>query len=210
MPRTANTGRMETRPIPDHGAWDAWQPAELALRLTGIAKPWCVVGGWALDLWHGEKTRDHEDLEFTVLRGDVALFRAALGDLDFYAVGSGVVSPLPEDTAPPAGIAQIWCHDRAAARWRVDMMIEEGTADRWVYKRDPSIAFPRAEMIATTADGIPYLRPAGVLLFKAKYLRDKDEMDFAKALPKLAPSERDWLKAMLGQAHPGHAWQERL
>ncbi|WP_111563189.1 nucleotidyltransferase domain-containing protein [Rhizobium sp.] len=210
MPLPANTGRMETRPIPDHGAWDAWQPAELALRLSGIAKPWCVVGGWALDLWHGEKTRDHEDLEFTVLRGDVAMFRAALGDMDFYAVGSGVVSPLPSDATPPAGIAQIWCHDRAAGCWRVDMMIEEGTADRWVYKRDPSIAFPRAEMIATTADGIPYLRPAGVLLFKAKYLRDKDEIDFANALPKLAPSERDWLRAMLGQAHPGHAWQERL
>jgi hypothetical protein len=201
---------METRPIPDHSAWDAWQPAELALRLGGIAKPWCVVGGWALDLWHGQKTRDHEDLEFTVLRGDVALFRAALGDIDFYAVGSGVVSPLPDDAAPPAEIAQIWCHDRTAGRWRVDMMIEDGTADRWVYKRDPSIAFPRAEMIATTADGIPYLRPAGVLLFKAKYRRDKDEMDFANALPKLAPPERDWLKATLGQAHPGHAWQERL
>jgi hypothetical protein len=49
-----------------------------------------------------------------------------------------------------------------------------------------------------------------VLLFKAKYLRDKDEIDFAKALPKLAPSERDWLKATLGQAHPGHAWRDRL
>lgn len=48
---------------PDHDTWCAWHPAELARRVAGISKPWCVVGGWALDLWHGKQTRYHEDFE---------------------------------------------------------------------------------------------------------------------------------------------------
>jgi hypothetical protein len=54
-----------------HDAWSPWHPRELAQRLEGMSKPWCIVGGWALDLWHGHETRAHEDIEFTVLRGDV-------------------------------------------------------------------------------------------------------------------------------------------
>lgn len=201
---------METRATPDQDAWNAWHPRELAARLDGIDKPWCVVGGWALDLWHGHRTRDHEDLEFTVLRDDLACFREALAGMDFYAVGDGMVDYLPAEAEPAAGIAQIWCHDREANRWRVDMMIEPGTPDHWVYKRDPSISRPRGEMIATTSDGISHLKPAGVLLFKAKYRREKDEVDFANALPLMEVPERGWLKTTLAIAHPGHAWLERL
>lgn len=68
---------MDTTPL-SHDAWCAWHPQELARRLSGIAWPWCVVGGWALDLWHGVETRAHDDLEFTILRADVDRFRAAL------------------------------------------------------------------------------------------------------------------------------------
>jgi hypothetical protein len=64
--------------IPDQEAWDAWHPGELARRLAGIDRPWCVVGGWALDLWHGRVTREHHDLEFTVLRKDFGRFRKKL------------------------------------------------------------------------------------------------------------------------------------
>ena len=193
-----------------HDAWSPWHPRELAQRLDGVSRPWCIVGGWALDLWHGHETRAHEDIEFTVLRGDLGLFRAALSDLEFYATGSGVVDYLPDGLEPPEDIFQIWCQDVAAQRWRVDMMIEPGTPDMWVYKRDPGIRRPRAEMVAVTGDGLPYLKPAAILLFKAKHARDKDETDFANALPKLETAERAWLKAMLERTLPGHDWIGRL
>ncbi|WP_221622954.1 nucleotidyltransferase domain-containing protein [Burkholderia stagnalis] len=77
--------------IPDQEAWNAWQPAELARRLSDIRLPWCVVGGWALDLWHGTQTREHGDLEFTILREDFGIFRQAFGDLAFYTAHAGVV-----------------------------------------------------------------------------------------------------------------------
>ncbi|MBB6465193.1 hypothetical protein HNQ96_001040 [Aminobacter lissarensis] len=67
----------------------------LASRLAGVSRPWCIVGGWALDLWHGHQKRDHEDLEFTVLRSDLPVFRKALTGMNFHSVGSGVVEQLP-------------------------------------------------------------------------------------------------------------------
>lgn len=194
----------------DEDAWRPWHPTELARRLSGISKPWCVVGGWALDLWHGRQTRDHEDLEFTILRDDFKAFRHVLKGMQFNTVASGMIEHLQADKEPEAEISQIWCLDVQQRCWRVDMMIEPGTPYLWVYKRDPAITRPRAEMVAVTPDGLPYLKPAAVLLFKAKYRRDKDELDFANALPRLEPSERAWLKACLATAHPRHEWAKLL
>jgi len=201
---------MDTTPSLPHDAWSAWTPGELACRLSGISRPWCVVGGWALDLWHGSETRAHDDLEFTILRSDFPVFRAAFRGLRLHAVGDGRVEPLAQNEAPAEGIAQVWCEDVAARCWRVDMMLEEGTPETWIYKRDPSIRRPRDEMVQATAEGIPYLAPQAILLFKAKYRREKDEADFAHALPKLETAQRSWLKACIAQAHPGHGWLEAL
>ncbi|MCV9966037.1 amino acid transporter [Pararhizobium sp. BT-229] len=214
MPGQVNCMRqdisMNSRAEPDHDAWDAWHPLELGNRLAGVSKPWCIVGGWALDLWHGHQTRDHDDLEFTILRDDLNVFRQVLHGMDFYTAGSGIVEFLPPDTEPPSAIWQIWCQDEAEKSWRVDMMIEPGTLQTWVYKRDPRISRPRADMVRMTLDGLSYLGPAGVLLFKAKHQRPKDEIDFRNALPKLAAPERAWLRACLEMVHPEHDWIKML
>lgn len=201
---------MSAIPALPHDAWSPWRPAELARRLSGLSQPWCIVGGWALDLWHGVETRPHEDLEFTVLRGDFPVFRMALSDLHLHAVASGHVAPLPAGALPPADVTQVWCEEVAARCWRADMMLEDGTPETWVYKRDPSIREPRGKMVCQTADGIPYLAPQAVLLFKAKYQREKDEADFARALPKLDEAQRRWLKTCVAKAHPGHDWLHAL
>ena len=196
--------------VPPDDNWAPWHPSEVARRLSAISRPWCVVGGWALDLWHGRQTRDHDDLEITILREDFSLFRQALADMTFYTVDDGRFERLPQDEEPPPHIAQIWCFDASAGRWRVDLMIEPGERDLWVCKRCPAIRRPRAEMVAVTPDRIPYLRPAAVLLFKAKHRRDKDQADFVRALPHLPQAERLWLRDCLDRLHPGHAWAQAL
>lgn len=196
--------------IPDLDAWDAWHPDELAQRLNDIRAPWCVAGGWALDLWHGAQTRKHDDLEFTVLREDLSTFRNALSPLKLYSAHSGVVERLPEAHDPSAEITQFWGFDCTADCWRVDMMIEPGTAEMWAYKRDPSLQRSRDEMVMRTEDGIPYLNPAAVLLFKARDRRPKDQQDFERALPKLPHIERAWLRNCLDLLHPGNEWAGAL
>lgn len=203
--------------IPDEEAWGAWHPTELARWLAGVDRHWCVVGGWALDLWHGRETREHHDLEFTVLREDFDRFREvlAIGSAEqnrfaFYTAIDGVLTLLPDDLPLPSAASQIWCWDVAAERWRVDMMIEPGTSETWVCKRDHAITRPRHEIVDQSAEGVPYLGPSAILLLKAKHQRAKDEADFETALPKLGASEKDWLKDCLSHLYPGHAWIERL
>lgn len=58
--------------------------------------------------------------------------------------------------------------------------------------------------------GVADRRPHGVLLFKAKYLRPKDDADFVVAEAMLTESERAWLVTTLDRAHPGHPWARRL
>ena len=165
-----------------------------------------MVGGWALDLWHGAQTRTHEDLEFAILREDFEAFRRALCDVDFYTARDGVLEVLPADRPPPDDVLQYWGFDRIAGRWRCDMMIEPGTTESWAYKRDTSYQRPRVEMMMRTVDGIPYLNPSAVLLFKARDRRPKDRRDFEKALPKLPTNERIWLRECIEALHPGNEW----
>ena len=71
--------------IPSGGAeigedppWNAWSPYEVSERLAGLTVPWCVVAGWALDVFRGEETREHEDLEIAVPVGRFGEIRSAL------------------------------------------------------------------------------------------------------------------------------------
>jgi hypothetical protein len=191
-------------PGPDR--WGAWTPEELRDRLGSVPGGWYVAGGWALDLWHGFVTRDHEDLEFCILRERFATFRAALRGFDLFSAGDGQVSWLPEGEDPPADVHQLWGLDREARAWRFDMMIEPGTETTWRYKRDASLARPRSRAVRVARSGIPYLDPALVLLFKAKHARPKDEVDLRNALPGLPAPDRQWLAEQVGRYHPGHHW----
>jgi len=37
----------------DDPVWEPWQPAQLAALMHGVATPWYVAAGWALDLFRG-------------------------------------------------------------------------------------------------------------------------------------------------------------
>jgi hypothetical protein len=199
---------IQVMPLPEH-AWDAWSPEELSLRL-GSRRDWYVVGGWALDLWHGYQTRRHEDLEFAVLPERLPDYRESLSELEFFAARSGTLTHLSSTATVPADIWQLWGADIGAGCWRVEMMLERGAPDVWVYKRESSLQMPRSAAIRTSASGISYLAPAIVLLFKAKQCREKDTQDFHSALTDLLPSERADLRWWLEKLHPGHGWLTAL
>lgn len=195
-------------PAPEE-AWDPWHPAELAECLCGSPAIWCVVGGWALDLWHGVETRSHDDLECAVIATDLPGVLGHLTSLTFFAAEAGRLTRLPLGSLPP-GARQFWGLDPEPRVWRVDVMVDPGTRAQWVYKRDPAIRRPRADIVQRTARGIPYLAPEAVLLFKAKHRRDKDEADFETALPKLSRDRKRCLAGWLAIAHPRHDWLTRL
>lgn len=191
-------------------AWrGAWTPAEVAEELARVEAPWCVVGGWAIDLFLGHQTRPHGDLEIAAPRSYFPEIRACLNAYAFHAVKDGEVRALSSGEPLPLNVDQVWVLDRDALLWRVDVMQEPGDRDTWIFRRDQRIMAPRSVMVASDG-GIPRLRPEGVLLYKAKARRPKDEADFATCLPHLSTQARAWLSVALERAHPGHSWLRAL
>jgi hypothetical protein len=92
----------------------------------------------------------------------------------------------------------------------VGFLLEQSIGDRWVFRRHPAITRPLEEVGAATTEGVAFVRPEIALLYKAKGSRFKDQRDFDRALPHLDTAARTWLASALDQAHPGHAWRERL
>lgn len=193
---------------PDLDRWDAWHPRELAARLHGLDLPWYVAGGWALDLFRGEQTREHEDLEIAVPADRFAALAAYFPELEFHVAGDGEVLPVTPESL--AAHHQTWAREPATGIWRFDVFREPHDGDTWICRRDPTIRLPYAEIIRQDAGGIPYLAPELALLFKAKGDRDKDRVDLHGVLPLLDAARREWLAGALDQVHPGHAWLDLL
>ncbi|MEU4240572.1 hypothetical protein [Actinoplanes sp. NPDC026619] len=190
---------------PDIEAWQSWHPAVVAERLAGVATPWYVAGGWAVDLHLGRTTREHEDLEIGVPRERFAEVAGRFPELAFYVAGSGRVVPATPDALDAE--YQTWALDAAAELWRFDVMREPHDGDTWVSRRHASLRRPYTSIVCLSRDGIPYLSPEVVLLFKAKHRRPKDEADHALLAPVLTEAQRAWLDAALDLVHPGHAWR---
>jgi len=191
---------------PDIEAWQAWHPSVAASRLSGVVAPWCVAGGWAVDLHVGAQTRDHEDLEIAVPEARFAEIAGRFPELAFYAAGDGQVVPATPEAM--AAVHQTWAFDTAAEAWRFDVFREPHDGDLWISRRSKTLIRPYAEIVHTSSDGIPYLAPEVVLLFKAKHQRPKDEADYAVLAPLLTAAERAWLNNALTVVHPGHPWIE--
>lgn len=183
----------------------SWTPSEVAGRMAGIATPWCVAGGWALDLFHGRQTRAHADIEIAIPAAGFPEVRSCFPGYVFDAAGGGRIW---EDAAPDVLVAvhQTWLRDPATGAYLLDVFREPHNGGTWICRRDDRIRFPYSDIIQHTQHGIPYLAPELVLLFKAKHARQKDQSDFDATVPHMTPQQRDTLAELLARVHPGHRW----
>jgi aminoglycoside-2''-adenylyltransferase len=191
-------------------AWEPWTPKQVAQALAGTTAPWCIVGGWAIDLFLDRETRAHADIEIGVPEPFFPVIFRSLSQFLLHGVGGGEVSQLNTSQELRPEKHQCWVLDKDANKWRLDVMREPGDEETWCYRRDTRIVAERSRIVAVAANNIPYLRPEGVLLYKAKALRPKDESDFSSCLPLMDRTARTWLRTALTLAHPGHVWLSRL
>jgi hypothetical protein len=198
------------------GTWQPWSPQDVARFFAPLATPWWIAGGWAIDLFLGRQTREHEDIDVQILRRDQQAVRALFGAWDIQAA----LSP-PRDEVWPfrtwrldevldPDIHDIWCRPTPTQPWALQLMLADTHDDSWLFRRMPAIRRPVDTIGCGAADGVPYLAPEIQLLYKAKGLRPKDEADFAQVLPALDQERRHWLRNALAEAHPDHPWLERL
>ena len=170
---------------------------------------WWIAGGWAIDLFLEEQTREHEDVDIAILRNDERAFRTHLQDWELWpGLGNSKLEakPITLDEELPANREVLWCRPSVTSEWAFEMLLNKTVGEEWVFKRDGSIRKPLQNLGAATSDGIPFLKPEIVLLFKAKNNFDKDRHDFKQVLPKLKTDAKTWLGDSLRIVHPGHPW----
>jgi aminoglycoside-2''-adenylyltransferase len=184
-----------------------WEFAASAMR--GADVWWAVAGGWALDLWIGEQTREHHDVEVVVQRHDqLALHAGLCNEWDLQCLdppGSGWRRWSGELIELPAFQLQA----RASAG-EFDIFLETTRRDSWRFRRDERIERPMSEFTTISAAGVPIVRPEVQLLYMAKSTEPKNTHDFAVTRPTLDDEAVAWLARSLALVHPGHPWLRQL
>lgn len=185
------------------------EPAAVAGLMQGFPAPWCIAGGWALDLLLGRMTRAHGDVDVAIFRTDQMLLRGQLAGWSFRKVVGGVMVDWTAGERLDPPVHEV--HALAPGGGRsLEFLLNERSGGEWVFRRNPAVRCPADRVVVYSGSGLPLLCPAIVLLYKAKHTRAVDERDFDAALPSLSPGQRAWLRGALQVAHPGHPWLARL
>ncbi|MEV4799444.1 amino acid transporter [Nonomuraea sp. NPDC049421] len=192
------------------GPWDAAPLGEVVALMRGLAAPWWVAGGYAIELAVGHSYRDHGDVDIALPRRDQLAVRRLLIGWDVHvAAVAQTLRPWALDEVLPEQAHDIWVREHPEGPWRFQLMLDETEGEEWIYRRDPRIRRPLARL-TIEEDGFRRLAPEVQLLYKSKGMRPKDETDFQTVLPMLSDEQRCWLDEALEKTHSTHPWRERL
>lgn len=180
---------------------ECWRIASL---MDGFNRPWFIAGGWAIDLYLGEETRKHEDLEISIFRKDQGALKSYLHQWEIKnAVQGQLLSWNGEFLEQPVHELHATHKTEGSA---MEILLNESDAGQWRFRRDERISAPLHSINQWTQGGIPYLSPEIVLLYKTKQTREKDDQDFLMVRDCLAEEKRNWLQEALVLHQPGHKW----
>jgi Aminoglycoside-2''-adenylyltransferase len=195
----------------DLANWSPLRPAEVGELLDGWAEPWWIAGGYAIDAFLGRvDRRAHEDVDVGLLARDQEGIRAHLAGWElFCADPPGTLRRWAPDERLDEPVHDVWGRPAPNEPWRLALVLNPSESDAWIYRRDPRIRRPLADIV-WHLDGIAYLAPEIQLLFKSKTVRPKDEHDFRDAAPQLDEGQRLWLRGALELTAPGHSWLSAL
>lgn len=191
------------------GRWQPFSVDQVVLLFAEAPFRWWISGGHALELHIGDIWRNHEDLDVGVCRYQMPDVYRWLREWDLHIAAGGSLAqwdgrPLDADLHEN----NVWVRESQASPWRFDLTIGSGSPQRWAYRRDESVTRPWDRAVLNTLSGTtPYLAPDLQLLFKAKEIRPKDDVDARRVIPSLVDGERRFL---IDQLPPEHPWQSAL
>ncbi|ETI70562.1 nucleotidyltransferase domain-containing protein [Neobacillus vireti] len=176
--------------------------------MSGFDKTWFFAGGWAIDLFIGEETREHKDIEIAVFRKDQFYLKDYLKEWDFKMVLKGKFHTWDHE------FLDLPIHEIHASNLlsgdKMEILLNETKDNDWRFRRDLRISYPIKSIWSVTETGIPYLNPEIVLLYKAKNTREKDHQDFNAIKDYLDKEKRKWLQFALEKHEPEHKWLQFL
>jgi hypothetical protein len=195
-----------------YGVFEPFDPPGMRDLLEGFDQPWWVVGGWAIEAFTGAP-REHEDVDVSILVCDVPALRTHVGTAwQLWNIADGALRPLLDrwpDVQHPE--SQIWVRRDRLSPWVCDMPLTPDRDGLWTNKRLPDHVSPVEEVTWVADDGIRYLNPEIVLLYKSRNgPRTKDDRDLARTWPLLGEPARAWLREKVALLQADHPWLERM
>lgn len=189
---------------PDGGLWTPFALDDVATLMAPLGIRWWFTGGVALELHLGRSWRDHHDIDVGVCRQDVPQLRPLLDSWRVVVAAKGRLARWDGRDLSAADHENNLRVGRADGSWCLDIVVGDGDADEWVYRRDPRLRLPWERAVLRTATGLAYLAPTLQLLFKSKSPRPQDHADAEEVMPTL---DR-WSMALLdSRLPPDHAWR---
>ena len=183
------------------GRWRETLPADLAAWLAEVQVPWAFAGGWALDLWAGQQSRVHSDIEITCLRSDLPALVGALPGFEVAVAQNKQLSAWLPGALPQPPFS-LWLRRPGETLWDFEIVSEAHDGDVWRYRRDERVALPLERLFRRAGERWPVIAPEVQLLYKCKAPRDRDITDLRRFWPLLDPAARAWLRHAVALAHP--------
>jgi hypothetical protein len=186
-------------------------PETVASVMRPLGVWWGFAGGWAIDLWIGQVTRRHHDVEVVVRREDQLRIHQALSrewQMMCLEPPHSAWRPWREQERISAPAFQTKARQRST---EFDLFLEDVVGGVWSFRRDRSIQRPVEDVLAdATSELLPVVRPEIQLLYMAKSGEPKNQHDFERVLPQLGREGANWLRHALLVIDPEHRWVARL
>ena len=178
--------------------------ARVANLMSDFGPSWALCGGWAVDAWLGEETREHGDVDLTIFHDDQRAI--------FEYFGEGWLlnghDELDDDGTQPwdGRLLGFPSHIHAYSDdgLNLDIQLNRQSGDHWVFAASSEVRKPVKECIRQSLFGLPTLVPEVVLFYKADddQVRPQDEADFRALAPTVTGAPREWLLNALMTVNP--------
>lgn len=201
---------------------------------------WAVCGGGAIDLFLNKTTRAHTDLDLAVFweeRDMIISFMLNSGWRVFEACGGGIIQELHINSTRTLEKRNLFCFTDSEMRVRlvpigndtynftlknqkqvdfnyVEFLFNERNHGNFYFLGDTKIT-QSLEKTVLNQNGVSFLSPEIVLLYKSSYLNREDANkhfhDFKEVLPFMNDEQKQWLRNALEILHAGnHPWLQEL
>jgi hypothetical protein len=112
-----------------NAVWRPTKPVEVQKWLRSLSVPWWIAGGWALDLFLGQVTRPHAEIDVGIFRRDTLIACATLLEWELFEAPAGFLTRLDPRTAPSKDVNSLWCRRPSQYGWAFELMLDEGGGD---------------------------------------------------------------------------------
>jgi hypothetical protein len=191
--------------------WESIKPNELKEVLRDLSSDWWLAGGHAIDLWLGENTRKHGDIDITLFRENFSDLFNLTRELYFFVASKGGLRRLESLDDLRGKDWNIWVKRKGQEKWLFQCLISDEIDGEWIYRRDHRVRLDKNKFGIVTSLEEAIIAPEIQLLFKSSSKEQKDEVDFNNCLPKLSSRQKKWLKDNMSIIYNNsHSWIERL